>query len=270
VDTHVKWLLETAFDQYHSHYYLDKDPVHFVHRYADRRDQEVVALFSAVLAYGNVPTILSSIRKVLGALDPNPHQALLRASNDGSLVDFKHRFTRGIDLQILCHWLGSILENHGSLENFFLDSPQMSLVGKLSSFVERTFEIPLPRPLAKGLDRRRRSLFYLLPNPKRGSACKRLNLFLRWMVRPNDGIDLGLWTRMRPSELILPVDTHLLKALRLLSWTRSKTATWKVAEAATAELRKYAPHDPIRYDFALCHLSMEGGDILGKRRATLE
>lgn len=258
-------LLENAYRDYHSLYYRPRDPVHWVHHYSNPRDQEVVALFSAVLAYGNVTSILSSVGKALAALGPEPHLSLREGAQSKTLEDFTHRFTRGVDLQILCHWLAHILETDGSVENHFLKSGETTLERQLSSFVRRLFEIPLPSRLERALQKRKRNLFYLLPDPARGSACKRLNLFLRWMVRPRDGIDLGLWKRMEAKDLILPVDTHLLKALQRLKWTKSKTATWRVAEAATAELRKYAPHDPVRYDFALCHLSMEGGEL-----ATLE
>ena len=102
---------------------------------------------------------------------------------------------------------------------------------------------------------------YLLPSPGEGSACKRLNMFLRWVVRPDDGIDLGLWRCVDPATLFLPVDTHILQVLRRLRWTQSKTANWRLCLAATDRLRRIDPKDPIRFDFSLCHLSMRGDDV---------
>lgn len=135
------------------------------------------------------------------------------------------------------------------------------MLGLLSDFVTRFAAQPLPKGLEPRRLERARSLKYLLSDPLRGSACKRLNMYLRWMVREADEIDLGLWKCVKKEQLMLPVDTHLLKTLRILKWTSSKQATWKVVEEATERLRKYAPEDPIRYDFALCHLSMAGGKI---------
>jgi uncharacterized protein (TIGR02757 family) len=138
---------------------------------------------------------------------------------------------------------------------------------RLSSFVTRLTAISLPPRLSGSLPSRARNLKYLVSNPVQGSACKRLNLFLRWVVRPKDGIDLGLWPNVPSSELMLPVDTHLLRILRDLRWTRSKTANWNVVEDSTARLRLYCPEDPVKYDFALCHLSMSGERILEYRKA---
>src|SRR5262249_25013660 len=105
------------------------------------------------------------------------------------------------------------------------------------------------------------NLKYLFSDPLAGAACKRLNMYLRWMVRPADGIDLGTWDQVSSKDLVSPVDTHILKTLRKLRWTRSHSANWKVAEAATDRLREYCHEDPVKYDFSLCHLSMHGQDI---------
>ena len=259
-------LLEVAYGDFHSHLSRSRDPVSIAHRYPDPRDREVVAFVSALLAYGNVRTILNSVNEALRYLGPSPSESLIEGKITPGLERFRHRFTTGEDLRIVFSWLSTVLRRHGRLEFFFtdtphpLDSPMRVL---LSDFVNRLFAIELPADLASALKRRNRSLRYLVSDPLRGSACKRLNMYLRWMVRGEDGVDLGLWTRIRPSQLILPVDTHLLQTLRALRWTRSRQATWRVAEAATERLRLYAPEDPVRYDFALCHLSMEGNDIHG-------
>lgn len=273
---HLQQLLESAYTDFHSHYYRGKDPVSLVHEMTDRRDQEVAAAFAAVLAYGNVTIILASVRRVLSALGPTPFQRVVEGEFPPELRRFRHRFTTGEDLEILFHWLRTALRSHGSLENFFSDSKLSDdslMRDRLADFVARFCAQSLPGPLRVIRPKRERNLKYLLPSPDRGSACKRWNMFLRWMVREADGIDLGLWQRITPRQLVLPIDTHLLQTLRALRWTSSQQATWKVAENATARLRLFCPHDPTRYDFALCHLSMAGGNIREygeKRHATLE
>jgi uncharacterized protein (TIGR02757 family) len=269
VNLQIKSLLDLAYTDFHSTYHREKDPVSLVHRFSDPRDQEVAAFLAALLSYGNVQTILGSVRHLFRIVGEGPFQNLLSWETKGDapakgLNSFRHRFTTGEDLEVILHWLSSALGSHGSLESFFCDTPyplSSPVRDLLSDFVHRFSAQSLPIGLDEKRQRRRQSLKYLLSDPERGSACKRLNMFLRWVVRPKDGIDLGLWKMLSPAQLVLPVDTHLLRTLRALRWTRSKQATWKVTEEATRRLRQYSPEDPVRYDFALCHLSMSGENI---------
>lgn len=255
--------LEDAYRGYHVEWRKEVDPISLVHHYSTPQDREVAALFAALLAYGNVQTIRTSVSKVLAFLGQEPHQKLFSGEGLLEFNSFKHRFTTATDIQILFHWVGAALKIHGSLENLFLSTsrPQSSMQENLSRFVRALRGSDLPGVLRPKALQRERNLKYLLSDPMEGSACKRLNLFLRWVIRPDDGIDLGLWKRVPPAHLILPVDTHVLKAIRSLRWTQSKSATWKVAEVATDQLRRYCPEDPIRYDFSLCHLSMSGSSF---------
>lgn len=259
-------LLERAYQEYHSHYHRERDPVSLVHTFKNPKDQEVVAFLAALLSYGNVSTILSSIRKVLGPLGSSPYQFIKEQPLGGLWRGFYHRFTTGEDIEILFHWLKAALNSHESLEDYFLSGsrPNETMKDLIGHFVRRLTEEPLPAHLLKVKEKRQRNLKYLISDPARGSACKRINLFLRWVVRPQDGIDLGLWQKVDPSKLILPLDTHLLKTLKRLKWVRTEQASWKIAEKATNELKRYCPTDPLRFDFALCHLSMEGGSINAK------
>lgn len=257
----IKLLLDAAYSDFHSHYYREKDPVSLVHAFADRKDREVVAFYAALLAYGNVPTILNSVRKILLRLGEEPYRNVIDLRFRGLFSDFVHRFTTGDDIEILGHWLSGVLRSHGSLEAYFCEGGTDDIKVSLSRFVNSLTDQTLPKSLLPVKQRRERNLKYLLSDPMRGSACKRLNMYLRWMVRPEDGIDLGIWSRIDKSKLVLPIDTHLLKTLQHLRWTKSKQANWKVAESATARLRLYSPEDPVRYDFALCHLSMAGKSI---------
>jgi len=256
-------LLELAYRDFHSHYHRERDPVSLCHPFTDPRDQEVAALLSAVLSYGNVATILTSVRRVLSVLGPRPASGLRMSKEWPGLSGFRHRFTTDADMEILFSWLRTALETHGTLENFFSNG-QPTLEGELkphlSSFVTRLTAQSLPARLERIRSARERNLKYLLSDPERGSACKRLNMFLRWMVR-KDAVDLGIWRCLRQDQLMLPVDTHLLKTLQQLKWTRSKQANWRVVESATLRLREIAPEDPIRFDFSLCHLGMSGKRI---------
>ncbi|NBX77225.1 MAG: TIGR02757 family protein [Proteobacteria bacterium] len=255
-------ILEKAYRDFHLVAHRNQDPIRLVYQYEEPKDQELAAFLTALLAYGSVSTIISSVKKVLSPLGKNPHAFLKSAPLKGLWSGFYHRFTTGEDIEIVMHRLQSILRRHESIEDFFLKGgSQQPMRELLSSFVNRFEAEPLPVSLRKTAERRSRNLKYLISDPARGSACKRLNLFLRWVVRPKDGIDLGLWKNLSPKQLILPVDTHLLQILKRLRWTRSDQATWKVAELATENLRFFCPEDPIRYDFALCHLSMSGHSL---------
>jgi uncharacterized protein (TIGR02757 family) len=260
----LKALFESAYRDFHSGHYREKDPISLVHRYSKPQDQEVAAFLTALISYGNVATILTNAGDILSRLGDRPHRRLVDTDISGLFSGFRHRFTAGIDVEILCTQLSILLRTHGSLEAFFSqDDAHLSpnLKSALSSFVRRFAAIPLPAALRTVAKNRQRSQKYLLSDPERGSACKRLNMFLRWMVRPEDGVDLGLWKKIKPGQLMLPVDTHLLQTLQILKWTKSNAATWKVSEEATLRLRHYDVNDPIRYDFALCHLSMTGKSI---------
>ncbi len=254
-------LFEWAYQQYHAAPHRAQDPLDVVHTYLDPKDREIAAFYGALLAYGNVTTIISSLKKVLSPFGESLHSSLSSDFERHRWEGFKHRFTTGEDILILSFWLGTAVSKHGSLEKFFiasdlpLNSPMKDLI---SDFVRRLWETPLPANLAKIKIKRNRNLKYLLSNPTDGSACKRLNMFFRWVVRNDDGIDLGLWKSLSPSQLMLPIDTHLLKVLTQLKWTRSKNVTWRTVEETTGYLRLISATDPIKYDFALCHLGMSG------------
>lgn len=260
-------LLDGAYQAFHSEFYRKLDPVHVVHEYSRREDQEIVAFVSALLSYGNVTSIVKSIRRALAPLGPHPYQFVCKNELSGLWAGFYHRFTQGQDIEILFRWIQSALRSHQSLEDFFLlEKGALSMKDTLSAFVKRFTQQPLPNKLLAVSRVRQRNLKYLISDPERGSACKRLNLFLRWVVRPKDRVDLGLWRGLHPSSLILPLDTHLLKTLHLLGWSKSTSATWDVAEAATEKLKLFCPEDPLKYDFALCHLSMHGFSLLESKK----
>jgi uncharacterized protein (TIGR02757 family) len=170
---------------------------------------------------------------------------------------FRHRFTGAEDIILLLKILGAIIKEYGSIENFFLEGYKSSCSFKdvIGSFSKRMKKIAHENVLCSG-----KGFDYLFPSPESGSACKRINMFLRWVTRENDGIDLGIWNGVKPSQLIMPVDTHVAEQSRILGLTERKVADWKMAEEITDHLRRIDPNDPIRFDFSLCRAGMIKND----------
>jgi uncharacterized protein (TIGR02757 family) len=226
----------------------ERDPVSFVHR-ANPADREVVALLAALLAFGNVVAVRRSIGRALDRLGDEPARAIDGASERAlarKLDRFVHRVWRGDDFAAMLARAGRVRREHGSLGAAF------------ASHLERTGD--LRESLARLSDSLRgrdpsRGLAHLVSDPRAGSACKRSLLLLRWMVRPADGVDLGLWP-VDPALLVIPVDTHVQRIARNLGLTRRRDASWRTAEDITTVLRRFDAHDPVKYDFAICHLGV--------------
>jgi uncharacterized protein (TIGR02757 family) len=243
---------------------LDTDPLRFPRRYAHDRDREVAALIAAVLSYGNARTIGASVERALEPFGSRP-AAALRASTPRELRmafrGFRHRWTRGRDMAALVWRVAEALRQHGSLRALFLRGyePSEPNVGpSLTRFVDALLAYD-GRPVgAARIEPRGSGIRHLLVRPADRSACKRLNLFLRWVVRADDGLDLGLWPEVSTRGLVIPLDTHSSRVSRALGFTRRATTDWRAAEEVTEALRRYDPDDPVRYDFALCHVSMSG------------
>ena len=236
------------------------DPVHIVRRYASREDREIVGFCAAALAFGRVASVLQSVEALLRVMGPRP-AAFVRtfdpAVHGAALAPLVHRWIRGRDLVALLVILQRMLREHGSIEGFFLagDDPAAPDVREaLDSFSTRALETDLTE--AYGRTRPARAgVAYFFPRPSAGSACKRLNLFLRWMVR-KDAIDLAVWTKLASSRLVVPLDTHVIRLGRCLRLTRYTSPGWKMAAEITASLRKMDAADPVRFDFSLCHVGM--------------
>lgn len=243
------------------------DPVHIVRRYPAPEDREIVGFCAAGLAFGRVASVLASIEALLTVMGPSPTAFVRRfdVRRDGRrLMPLGHRWIRGRDLAALMVILQRMLREAGSLEQFFVDGddPAVPDVGPaLDAFSVRALQTDLrPAYGARGAGPfgpagKRPGVCYFFPRPSAGSACKRLNLFLRWMVR-KDAIDLGVWPRVSPARLIVPLDTHVIRLGRCLRLTRYATPGWKMAAEITAALRAIDPADPVRYDFSLCHVGM--------------
>ena len=235
------------------------DPIQIVRRYEQNADREIVGFCAASLAFGRVASVLQSIERLLAIVGPRPAEYVRRFDPARDLAAFKglvHRWTRERDIVALLWMLRQMLERAGSIEGFFLegyDPASPDLAPALDSFSERALALDLKA--AYGRVPKRPGVCYFFPRPSKGSACKRLNLFLRWMIR-HDALDLGVWTRVPASKLVVPLDTHVIRVGRCLRLTTYQSPGWKMASDITASLARIDAGDPVRYDFSLCHLGM--------------
>lgn len=260
--------------------YLDSDPVGVVRELTRPADIEVAGLFAAALALGRVATIRQKTREIIDRLDgeparvlaegeesagsqsatgsrsttdPQPSTAHHRADLARRLKGFRHRFFGDADVLVLAVNIGRLLKEHGSLaaawhRGLSLEDAADRFAADLSAPV-RVGE-RLVRPEAR---------LPLVPAPGAGSTCKRLAMYLRWMVRPDDGVDFGLWNHLSPADLVMPLDTHVFRIARLLGLTSARTPSWKVARGVTDALRACDPADPVKYDFALSRIGIVHG-----------
>jgi uncharacterized protein (TIGR02757 family) len=260
----LKYHLDNFIDQFSREKHLSSDPVQFVHRYEDPRDREIAGLIAAVFAYGNVKIVLRTVENALRYLGPSPAGTI--ASFDPKrqaprLRGFYHRFNTSRDLAVLFWIIRRTLEDYGSLEAAFtsaLSSGDADISGALENFCTILLGFGHERFYPRGELKRRIGVRFFFPRPSEGSACKRLNLYLRWMVRPDDGIDCGVWTGAAPRQLVIPLDTHIARISSYIGLTAMRSPGWSMALDITRSLRRLDAADPLRYDFALCHLGIAG------------
>lgn len=236
------------YTKYHHREFVHPDPLEFLYEYPALEDREIVGLIASGLAYGGVRQILKSVAAVLQRMGP-PFSFLANSTRE-SLIrdfrDFKHRFTTGEEVALTLYGMKRVLDKHGSLHNCFLQGfrpDHETVISALSSFVAELSAVFPSKPRS------------LLPSPRAGSACKRLNLFLRWMVR-KDEVDPGGWDNVPASKLIVPLDVHMHRISLRLGLTSRKQADLKAACEITTAFRVIEPDDPVRYDFCLTRLGI--------------
>ncbi|MDB9823415.1 TIGR02757 family protein [Deltaproteobacteria bacterium] len=244
----TKEKLDGLYNLYNHREFVHPDPLEFLYAYPDLRERELVGLIASSLAYGRVAQILKSVSSILERMNNSPRSFLLGSSRKqlfSSFSGFKHRFTTGEEMASMLLGVKHVIEQYGSLYDCFLAgfNNDDTILPALSAFVNK---------LLGAASETRNSL---LPSPERGSACKRLNLFLRWMVR-KDRVDPGGWDGVSPSGLIIPLDTHMHKICLDLKMTVRKQADMLTAIEITAAFGEIVPKDPVRYDFALTRLGI--------------
>jgi uncharacterized protein (TIGR02757 family) len=252
----TKALLEKLYARYNHRQFVPPDPLQFVYRFPDRRDAEIAAFLSAALAYGRVRQIECSLTQLLDRMDGAPHAFTSHFSDArrAKLRSFKHRFTTGDDISDLLDLFRRVLNDYGDLESFFARgcrADQPNVLPALSTFCDSLSQMHADShdgQVSGGLN-------YLLSSPSRGSASKRLHLFLRWMVR-RDEVDLGLWRCVDKAKLIVPVDVHMVRLCRILGLHDDKSTSLRTALKITASFAEMEPSDPVKYDFALSRIGI--------------
>lgn len=252
--------LDALYTQYDDKF-VDPDPLEFVRRQKGPAEREIVGLVASALAYGNVRQIKASIAAVVAVLGPEPVRTVREtppSELQRALGSFKHRFNDARDVGCLLLFIRQMLEQSGSIESFFAagDDDKTADVGPaLESFSARTLALSHDGLYGRGPLPRDAGVRFFFPSPVDGSACKRLNLYLRWMVR-NRGVDVGAWTSVDPGRLIIPLDAHVLAIARRVRLTRYRSPGWRMAVDITRRLRQLDPADPVKYDFALHRMGL--------------
>ncbi|MFO0754307.1 MAG: TIGR02757 family protein [Thermodesulfovibrionales bacterium] len=255
----LKSVLDRLYSEYDFEARMPFDPIELPHRYTDPGDIEVAGFLSCCLAYGKVglfKPVLESIFDRMGRREKGPRAFLLRfnAKKQRDLfAGLQYRFNRNEDILALLHVLHRVLSSHGSLKAVFMRhyaDGDPTVGGGLAGLVEELLSIDTSA--VYGENRKPYGFLQFFPSPAGGSACKRMSLFLRWMVRDKD-IDFGLWKGVPTSKLVIPLDTHIARIARCLGFTKRAAQDWKTAVEITDALKEFDPDDPLKYDFALCH-----------------
>ncbi|QWR76601.1 TIGR02757 family protein [Candidatus Magnetomonas plexicatena] len=254
----LKELLDSFYDSFDFKERVLNDPIEFPSMYKTPGDIEVSGLIAASFAYGKVTLFKPVIRQILEKMGKSPYEFLINfdVKNEGKLFSgISYRFNRNEDVLAFLLVIGEILKNYGSIKTLFLQNFNGSIYNSISGFVQ--YALSVNTEPVYGNNRQPSGFLQFFPDPVKGSACKRINMYLRWMVRNKD-IDFGLWTEIPPSDLVIPLDTHISKVARCLGLTKRKANDWRAAVEITQALSALDPLDPLKYDFALCHHGISG------------
>ena len=234
---------------------LEPDPLQFLHMFKDERDIEVVGLIASIFAYGNVKQIETTLMKFMLIFDGKPYSFIkdINSKNLEKLKAIKHRFYSEEDVKRLFIILSKEINRQKSIKQIFLQG--YNIADKNVKNGISNFSNHFLNSFIETFGEHSNGIKFMFPLPEKGSACKRMNLYLRWMVR-KDELDFGLWKEVPASKLVIPVDTHIARISRSLKLTYCKNADWKMAEEITNKLRKFDPYDPVKYDFAICHIGI--------------
>ena len=247
----VKKLLDVKLVQYNQIGFIANDPISIPHQFNKKQDIEIAAFFSATLAWGNRASIIKSANRIMNAMDFSPHDFILhhQPKDLKKMMDIKHRTFNTSDLLYFIHFLSCHYKKYSSLESAFEQTSAIDVRTKLIDFHNYFFSLD-------HLERTRKHV----STPIRNSACKRLNMFLRWMVRKDsNGVDFGIWKSIKMNKLICPLDVHVSRVAHRLQLIPNQKATWINAEILSKQLRIFDHNDPCKYDFALFSLGVDEG-----------
>lgn len=249
IDQKLKDFLDQKVEEYNRPGFIADDPICIPHEYNKKQDIEIAGLFAATLAWGLRKTIIKKCRELFHMMDHAPHDFILNHSDEDlkPLLQFKHRTFNDTDTLYFIEFLRHHYQTNETLETAFTGGKDHTTAGLLKYFHDNFFSLEFaPQRTRKHVS-----------TPARKSACKRLNMFLRWMVRSDDqGVDFGIWQEMKPSDLICPLDVHVQRTAQKLLLLKRTQSDWQAAEELTIQLRELDPNDPVKYDFALFGLGV--------------
>jgi len=241
-------LLEENYQKYHRPAFIDEDPISIPHHFSKKEDIEIAAFLVAIISWGQRKTILKNGHRLIQLMDHSPRDFIMQHKENDlkSIKNFVHRTFNSIDLAFFFRRLQQIYLKEGGLESLFCGNKNSGIKDKISAFKVNFFTGTAPQRTKKHI-----------ANPNAGSSAKRLNMFLRWMVRTDAaGVDFKLWKSISPKELMLPLDVHTAKVGRSLGLLQRKQNDWRAVEEITENLRKFDSEDPVKYDFALFGLGV--------------
>ena len=238
----IKEFLDEKVEQYNHDSFVADDPIQIVHQFSKKEDIEIIGLLISTIAWGNRKSIIKNGDRLVSLMQGKPYQFLMDNS-DFSKLDFVHRTFNTVDLDFFFRALKNIYENHGGLEQVF--SKDLDSKYAILSFREAMLTTPHESRSEKHL-----------ANPAKGSSAKRMNMFLRWMIRKDKkGVDFGIWKNHSPAKLYVPLDVHTGVSARKLGLITRNQNDWKALEELMTHLKTYCPEDPCKYDFALFGMS---------------
>ncbi|WNJ20165.1 TIGR02757 family protein [Pontibacter sp. G13] len=251
----LKALLDEKYAEYNQPTFIEEDPIRIPHQFDRKEDIEISGFLSALIAWGRRSMIIQNAERLMERMDWAPHQFVMHANEDelGRLSGFVHRTFNEVDARGLVLSLRSVYEQHGGLNQIFAAGISPDDEDVYHGIIHAR-EILLSHPKLQGRTHKH------VANPAKGSSAKRINMYLRWMVRPNSaGVDFGIWEGISPSQLICPLDVHTGNVARALGLLTRKQNDWKAASELTQNLRAFHPEDPVRYDFSLFALGVYEG-----------
>ncbi len=252
-DSNVKSLLDKYYNKYNQKGFIKDDPISIPHRFKTKQDIEIAGFFAAIFAWGQRKTIINKCNEVLRLMDESPYDFILNHSSKElkPFENFKHRTFNSTDLLYFISFFRKFYTENNTLEAAFLLS-EKDMKEKLEKFYNLFFSLEhIPNRTRKHI-----------ANPAKKSTCKRLNMYLRWMVRKDEkGVDLGIWNKLKTSDLYCPLDVHVERMGRKLGLITRKQRDWKTVEELTYSLRKFDNNDPVKYDFALFGMGLENFEL---------
>lgn len=245
----VKDLLDFYHDKYNAINFIESDPISIPHLFTKKQDIEISGFFAATLAWGQRKTIIANAKSIIERMDNHPYDFIMNHQEKDlkRFLGFKHRTFNDTDLLYFIFFFKSVYKEHDSLEEIFYSKSENIEFG-LNNFYQKFIS------LDSFPDRTKKHV----ASPKKKSACKRLNMYLRWMVRKDErGVDFGIWNKIKMADLHIPLDVHVEKTARKFGLLQRKQVDWYAVVELTEVLRQFNSEDPVRYDFALFGMSIE-------------